>query len=404
MAFSPNSICLVVLAFTVFLVVDGGIISRYLVSYEDTICTPPLGDICIEIRQCPFFSELLDRSPKPRPRSIVKIIRDHQCGFENNKPKVCCITSTTTSTTTSTVQLHTDPPREHRTSNLPDMFQTIKRHLTLHKNYPLLPTTACGPISSNSRITSGKKTSLEEFPWMALIAYNTPDVGIEFRCGGTIISDRYVLTAAHCVHNSSTIIGVRLGEYDINNNKQDCDGNYCSPPVQDFYIDETVIHKNYDPKTFDNDIALLRLSVAANFSYANVQPICLPVEEINDDLSGKFAVISGWGVTEEGHKSPVLLKASVPVIPIETCKNLYKRFTNLTDRQICAGGYKGQDSCKGDSGGPMMYVGLIQGTPRFIQYGIVSFGPSECGTDGQPGIYTRVGSYLTWILDHIRPD
>ncbi|XP_030765186.1 CLIP domain-containing serine protease 2-like isoform X2 [Sitophilus oryzae] len=379
--------------------IQAGLLSRYSINYEDTkLCSPPLGGTCVEIRKCPFFSELLDRSPIPRPRSIVKIIREHHCGFENNNPKVCCSMATSTTTTSTTPR----PTSVKKVQRLPEMFKGLKHKLSKHRNYHLLPKDTCGPISANSRITNGKGTNIEEFPWMVLVAYGSPDEEVEFRCGGTVINNRYVLTAAHCVHNSN-ITGVRLGEYDRSNSEEDCDSNYCTAPVQDFYVENVIPHQKYNPKTFDNDIALLRLTSEADFSYGNVQPICLPIEEMNDDLTGKFAIVSGWGLTEEGLKSSVLLKASIPVLPIESCKNLYKSFTTLTSQQICAGGYRGRDSCKGDSGGPMMYAGLIQGTPRFIQYGIVSFGPSECGTEEQPGIYTRVASYLPWILDNIKP-
>lgn len=105
-----------------------------------------------------------------------------------------------------------------------------------------------------------------------------------------------------------------------------------------------------------------------------------------------------------GYKSLELLKVSVPVLPISVCQRNYKRFAAITSNQICAGGYKGRDSCGGDSGGPMKYVGLIDSTPRFIQYGIVSYGPRHCGADAQPGVYTKVSPYLKWILDNLKPN
>ncbi|XP_060535684.1 CLIP domain-containing serine protease HP8-like [Cylas formicarius] len=134
---------------------------------------------------------------------------------------------------------------------------------------------------------------------------------------------------------------------------------------------------------------------------ANIKPICLPVSEINDDLTGKSAIVSGWGATEKDYKSPILLKVSVPVLSLSVCHKVYQQFASITDQQICAGGYNDRDSCGGDSGGPMKYVGLVDGSPRYIQYGILSFGPRQCGADGQPGIYTRVGSYIQWILDNM---
>lgn len=75
--------------------------------------------------------------------------------------------------------------------------------------------------------------------------------------------------------------------------------NYCSPPVQDFYIEDIKIHPHYNASNYNNDIALIRLATPANFSNPNVQPICLPIDE-EIDLNGKYGIISGWGVTDDG--------------------------------------------------------------------------------------------------------
>lgn len=84
---------------------------------------------------------------------------------------------------------------------------------------------------------------------------------------------------------------------------------------------------------------------------------------------------------------------------------LYTRYTRITNKQICAGGYFGRDSCAGDSGGPLKYVSThINGSPSYIQYGIVSYGPRHCGISGQPGVYTKISPYIGWILDNIQSD
>nr|CAH7731243.1 unnamed protein product [Callosobruchus chinensis] len=88
-------------------------------------------------------------------------------------------------------------------------------------------------------------------------------------------------------------------------------------------------------------------------------------------------------------------------MPINECRRIYRHFAPIQDSQICAGGYAGRDSCGGDSGGPMNYVGMVDGSPRFVQYGIVSYGPRQCGTVEKPGIYTRVAYHLEWILDNL---
>lgn len=86
-------------------------------------------------------------------------------------------------------------------------------------------------------------------------------------------------------------------------------------------------------------------------------------------------------------------------MPRENCKKLYKNYAKIDDKQICAGGYLGRDSCGGDSGGPLKYAGHIDGVARYVQYGVVSYGPKYCGADGQPGVYTSVAHHTKWILD-----
>lgn len=93
---------------------------------------------------------------------------------------------------------------------------------------------------------------------------------------------------------------MRLGEYDINTNK-DCNKltGYCAPPVQDFYIEDIKIHPNYNADSYENDIAIVRLATPVNFTYDNIHPICLPIND-DIDLNGKYGTITGWGVTNDG--------------------------------------------------------------------------------------------------------
>ncbi|KAJ8985954.1 hypothetical protein NQ317_010712 [Molorchus minor] len=372
-------------------------IIRYSISvagFQTETCVPPRGKQCMHIRKCPYFDYLLNHTTKPRPMSLIKLIQENQCGFDGNNPYVCCddLPSSSSSITTTT-------------TTLAPVYNKLGDAVHKHPNFNLLPIDICGtsvPFSTDSRITAGTQTVIEEYPWMALLAYYK-DKEVDFRCGGTVINERYVLTAAHCIIRSS-VFGVRLGEHNLDE-KIDCtpNGDYCAPRPQDFYIESTVVHPEYDPKTFINDIALIRLATPANFSASNVKPICLPIEKV--DLTGSHGIIAGWGVTETGQKSSELLKVSLPVLPISVCQTIYKKFARITDDQICAGRGDGKDSCGGDSGGPMQYVGtVVDGTPRFMQYGIVSYGPRHCGMNGNPSIYTRVGNYLEWILDNMERD
>lgn len=98
-----------------------------------------------------------------------------------------------------------------------------------------------------------------------------------------------------------------------------------------------------------------------------------------------------------GTSSKVKLKVSLPVLSNSDCAPIHAREVRLADSQLCAGGEQGKDSCKGDSGGPLMTPQGLRNDARWYVVGIVSIGPRRCGTEGKPAIYTRVGSYVDWI-------
>ena len=142
-----------------------------------------------------------------------------------------------------------------------------------------------------------------------------------------------------------------------------------------------------------------------NFTPASVRPICLPLDpSTRQDLVGEVGQVTGWGSTEDGYlTSDVLLKVSLPVLPMEMCVRAYRDqpFVKLWYKQLCAGGLRAKDSCHGDSGGPLQTVKMYRGRARMVQHGIVSFGRRNCAVEGTPGVYTHVAYYVDWILDHI---
>lgn len=93
----------------------------------------------------------------------------------------------------------------------------------------------------------------------------------------------------------------------------------------------------------------------------------------------------------------------VPRVENSECAPYYNATTKLSVNQLCAGGKKEQDSCTGDSGGPLTVEYTADGGFRTLQYGIVSLGPRICGTEGFPAVYTRVDKYIGWILDNMKP-
>ncbi|XP_046751120.1 uncharacterized protein LOC124414191 [Diprion similis] len=352
---------------------------------------------CVNINHCDQLRELLNQR-RPLPSSTLSILNKSQCGFEGNLPKVCCPRNTQPEPTTTT-----------NVPDVPDVSNEIPPppDVTNHPNLRLLDNVRCGPITE-PKIFGGNKTTVFEFPWMALIGYDVGKRDPEFRCGGSVISKRYILTAAHCVTGLSPrlrLVGVRIGEHDLST-ERDCDMEEgvaiaCADKYQDFLVERSYPHPGYVGKQVQaHDIALIRINGDANFQPASVRPICLPIGEAARVQRPKV-IVTGWGATESGTRSENLLKVKLPVVPHSTCAKFYKNYTiDISYRQLCAGGSNGMDSCSGDSGGPMQFPGsYINGQPRYIQYGIVSFGPKRCGIEGFPGVYTSVPYYMDWILD-----
>lgn len=175
-----------------------------------------------------------------------------------------------------------------------------------------------------------------------------------------MINNRYVITAAHCVHTTilqrTRLVGVRFGEWNTLTNP-DCDdslvnGKICNNPHVDIGIETLNIHEQYSPQSRNqhNDIALIRLSQKLNFNDF-IKPICLEIEPPTG-IIGQSVVVAGFGRTENALSSNIKLKVSLDVVENEKCNQVFRvEGRRLNETQLCAGGKKNIDSCRGDSGG-----------------------------------------------------
>ncbi|XP_055634626.1 CLIP domain-containing serine protease B4-like [Toxorhynchites rutilus septentrionalis] len=273
-----------------------------------------------------------------------------------------------------------------------------------------LPTVqVCGRTSAN-RIFGGDVAGLGDYPWLARIQYMKPNNRFGFHCGGVLINERHVLTAAHCIEivpASWKIYMVRLGDYDSESDVE-CsahDPDDCVQSAQDVFIASYLIHEDYFQENGAdyNDIALIRLDRSVNYTEF-IQPICLPTtEELkNRDLEGLQLTVAGWGETQHRLASRYQMHVGMPGWNNTRCREAFSGVqVAIRDTQLCAGGVKNQDSCRGDAGGPLMKIEKIDGISAWVLEGIVSFGMKKCGTENVPGVYTRISKYMDWILENI---
>ncbi|XP_034247821.1 CLIP domain-containing serine protease 2-like [Thrips palmi] len=303
------------------------------------------------------------------------------CGYLNTQPIVCCPSPSVL-----------EEPEE-------ETDDATGRSLVTSQGLSLLPLTSCGR-NPTALITNGIEAQLGDFPWLALIKiYLNPQQYVV--CGGSLISSRYVLTAAHCFdeETSARRVKVLLGEH-RRSVDPDCDDNdVCAEKTQVFTAEKIIIHRQYSKSTFKNDIALIRLKKEVTFTMW-VKPICLPVSTKTADmnLNGKYLLAAGWGTTTfKGSTSDVKQWVVLPAVSLDSCR---KTNPNVTPKQLCAGGgFEHKDTCQGDSGGPLMGI-VGRNRKRLLALGIVSYGKG-CGDPGVPGVYTRVGHYIPWILAHL---
>ncbi|XP_034029542.1 uncharacterized protein LOC117513470 [Thalassophryne amazonica] len=245
-------------------------------------------------------------------------------------------------------------------------------------------------IVNTGRIMGGRDAELGQIPWQLLIK-------VPSRGGASLISDRWAVTAAHVVDgvedSSLRLYGGLV------------DGRLASDVVA-LQSEKIIIHPGFQTGVpnrldFDNDIALIRLSSRVQFG-PNLLPICLPL--VNRGLAeNEQGTVSGWGVTDTGHVSPTLKYAHITVYSISECKKTPLSPNNnplrFTRNMFCAGAPQ-IDSCKKDSGGPVVMPMLGSGNKNnigpYCLIGIVSWGP-PCRQKKYKGYYTRVSSYVNWI-------
>lgn len=237
-------------------------------------------------------------------------------------------------------------------------------------------------LDIGGRIVGGRNVTIEEFPWQISLRKRSPiDDSFKHNCGGAVLNERIVLTAAHCVYNNIAKDHVVVAG---SSTRTGMDGVLV--PVSKF-----VWHEHYNYSTVDNDIALILLSSPLPLNDYNIKPVKLAVKK---PKVGDIVTITGWGTSKFfGPATEILNAVEVPIVAHKKCVESYKP-SLITRAMICAGlAEGGKDSCQGDSGGPLVM--------NNVQYGIVSWGKG-CGMAKYPGVYSSVAYLRSWINKNVK--
>ncbi|XP_023370651.1 coagulation factor XI isoform X4 [Otolemur garnettii] len=234
------------------------------------------------------------------------------------------------------------------------------------------------------RVVGGTTSAHGEWPWQVALHVTSPTQ--RHLCGGSIIGNQWILTAAHCLYGleSPKLLRVYSGILNQSEIKED---------TLFFGVQEIIIHDQYKMAESGYDIALLKLETRMNYTDSQ-RPICLPSKG-DQHVIYMDCWVTGWGYRKLRDKiQNTLQKAKVPLMTNEDCQLRYRR-QKITNKMICAG-YKegGKDACKGDSGGPLS----CKHDEVWHLVGITSWGEG-CAQRERPGVYTNVVEFVDWILE-----
>ncbi|XP_056130468.1 chymotrypsin-C-like [Lampris incognitus] len=234
-----------------------------------------------------------------------------------------------------------------------------------------------------TRVVGGQDVRPHSWPWQISLQYNRQGQW-RHTCGGTLISDQWVVTAAHCI-SSGKEYRVVMGKHNLTATEE---GVVFASPAN------IIVHEKWNPFFIRNDISLIKLASPVTFS-DTVMAACLPAAGfILPNAESCF--VTGWGrLSTGGPIAEILQQALLPVVDHATCSRLDWWGPQVKDTMVCAGGDGVVSGCNGDSGGPLN----CQNTNGVWEvHGIVSFGSGlSCNFPKKPTVFTQVSSYIDWI-------
>nr|XP_039334079.1 serine protease 41 isoform X1 [Saimiri boliviensis boliviensis] len=256
----------------------------------------------------------------------------------------------------------------------------------------------CGHREIHSLVTGGVESSHGRWPWQASLR-----LGRLHRCGGSLLSRRWVLSAAHCFRKAPHPVSISARHYHPSKWTVQLGELTSRPPFWNLrtqrnrYKVQNIIMNPGFLGVIYNDIALLRLASSVAYN-SHVQPICVESSTFIF-LHRRDCWVTGWGFLGSNERLPPpykLREAQVTILNNTRCNYLFEQPSSrgiIQDSMFCAGAEDGSvDTCRGDSGGPL----VCDKDGLWYQVGIVSWG-IDCGQPNRPGVYTNISVYFHWI-------
>ncbi|XP_075975861.1 trypsin, alkaline A-like [Anticarsia gemmatalis] len=236
---------------------------------------------------------------------------------------------------------------------------------------------AASADEASSRIMGGSITSIRNYPEMVALLHARNQANHRQFCGGMIITQRSILTAAHCFDDGRHVPAMwrmRVGS------------DYANSGGTVLVVAQMKIHPRYDRRNYDSDLAILRSTT--NIRYGpGVQPATLASYNVADN---QIVYATGWGRTEFGASSEQLRQVQIWTINQAVCRQRHPR---ITDNMLCSGWLNvgGRDQCDGDAGGPLYHNRYVVGVTSWGVY---------CADPYYPGVNVRVSRFVTWIRNN----
>nr|WBW70043.1 venom protein [Lampona murina] len=252
---------------------------------------------------------------------------------------------------------------------------------------PLCP---CGQNedSLNTRVVGGHVAERTSFPFASALLFATGSRSPFFSayCGATLITDRHVVTAAHCLRDARkpSHIAVDVGDYSLRDGR-----NKTIILSRNF-----AMFPEYHAHSFHTDIGIIELQHPVSFE-SGIHTVPLPKQGF-ELKPGTTVIVYGWGrLSYTGDHPDKLNAVELPVVTNEKCQPQF--VSEIEPNMLCAGGEEGKDACIGDSGSGL----VVRLDNQYVLSGVVSFG-RNCALPGVPGVYTKVSSYVNWILEQTK--